>query len=179
MTEQSGAGSLESMCINGRAFVTNTPVIDVKSGADLRWYVFNLDLGTLWHNFHPHAQRWQWEHEHVDTRSLGPAESFVATTVAPDVLLPPCRERPIPPRELVEFNACAEYPVHCHVEHHMMSGMVALYGRASGSTQQEGVRGARLPVAGPLLRRAARHPCPEADHDRCAHTGGAGEAGRR
>jgi hypothetical protein len=94
-TTRSGrrAGPASPLARSGR---TNTPVIDVKSGARLRWYVFNLDLGTLWHNFHPHAQRWTWGAEHVDTRSLGPAESFVATTVGPDVLLPPCRERSIP-----------------------------------------------------------------------------------
>ena len=176
VTEQGGTGSLESMCVNGRAFVTNTPVIDVKSGARLQWYVFNLDLGTLWHNFHPHAQRWRWGHEQVDTRSLGPAESFVATTVGPDVLLPPCRERPIPPKELVEFEACAEYPVHCHVEHHMMSGMVALV-RTRQRLRLTKKEFAELGFLLPDHCCGGRHDirCPEADHDRCGHAGGAGE----
>lgn len=88
VTDRSGAG-LESMCINGRTFVGNTPTIVAKSGKLIRWYVFNLDLGVLWHNFHLHGQRWKWGHENVDTRSLGPAESFVADTVVPPVILSP------------------------------------------------------------------------------------------
>jgi FtsP/CotA-like multicopper oxidase with cupredoxin domain len=88
VTDRSGAG-LESMCINGRTFVGNTPTIVAKSGKLIRWYVFNLDLGALWHNFHLHGQRWKWGGENVDTRSLGPAESFVADTVVPPVILSP------------------------------------------------------------------------------------------
>ena len=88
VTDRSGAG-LESMCINGRTFVGNTPTIVAKSGKLIRWYVFNLDLGALWHNFHLHGQRWKWGNENVDTRSLGPAESFVADTVVPPVILSP------------------------------------------------------------------------------------------
>ena len=88
VTDRSGAG-LESMCINGRTFVGNTPTIVATSGTRIRWYVFNLDLGTLWHNFHLHGQRWKWGSENVDTRSLGPAESFVADTVVPPVILWP------------------------------------------------------------------------------------------
>ena len=88
VTDRTGAG-LESMCINGRSFVGNTPTIVAKSGRRIRWYVFNLDLGMMWHNFHLHGQRWKWGHENVDTRSLGPAESFVADTVVPPVILWP------------------------------------------------------------------------------------------
>lgn len=88
VTDRSGAG-LESMCINGRTFVGNTPTIVAKSGKLIRWYVFNLDFGALWHNFHLHGQRWRWGSENVDTRSLGPAESFVADTVVPPVILSP------------------------------------------------------------------------------------------
>lgn len=88
VTDRSGAG-LESMCINGRTFVGNTPTIVAKSGKRIRWYVFNLDLGMMWHNFHLHGQRWKWGTENVDTRSLGPAESFVADTVVPSVILSP------------------------------------------------------------------------------------------
>ena len=88
VTDRTGSG-LESLCINGRTFVGNTPTIVAESGKRIRWYVFNLDLGMMWHNFHLHGQRWQLGNETVDTRSLGPAESFVADTVVPPVLLWP------------------------------------------------------------------------------------------
>src|SRR5262245_5478609 len=163
------------MCVNGRTFVTNTPVIDVKSRARLRWYVFNLDFGTLWHNFHPHGQRWLWAGDPVDTRSLGPAESFVADTIAPDVLLPPCRREP-PYGELVDYDLCAEYPVHCHVEHHMMEGMVALL-RVRQSVSMTREQFEKLGFLLPDHCCGGRHDirCPDADHDRCAHASGAGE----
>jgi len=35
---------LDSMAINGRAFVGNTPIVAADTGARIRWYVFNLDL---------------------------------------------------------------------------------------------------------------------------------------
>jgi FtsP/CotA-like multicopper oxidase with cupredoxin domain len=88
VTERSGAG-LESFAINGRTFVGNTPTIVAEYGARVRWYVFNLDLSMVWHNFHLHGQRWRWGNEWVDTRSLGPAESFVADTIVPPVILQP------------------------------------------------------------------------------------------
>lgn len=88
VTERSGAG-LESFAINGRTFVGNTPTIVAESGTRVRWYVFNLDLSMVWHNFHLHGQRWRWGTEWVDTRSLGPAESFVADTIVPPVILEP------------------------------------------------------------------------------------------
>lgn len=80
---------LDSMAINGRAFVGNTPIIVANSGERIRWYVFNLDLSERWHNFHPHGQRFQFAGETVDTRSIGPAESFCVDTIVPDVILDP------------------------------------------------------------------------------------------
>ena len=88
VTERSGAG-LESFAINGRTFVGNTPTIVAEHGTRVRWYVFNLDLSMVWHNFHLHGQRWRWGTEWVDTRSMGPAESFVADTIVPPVILEP------------------------------------------------------------------------------------------
>ena len=88
VTDRTGAG-LESFCINGRTFVGNTPTIVAESGKRIRWYVFNLDLGMMWHNFHLHGQRWNSGGEMIDTRSLGPAESFVADSVVPPVILWP------------------------------------------------------------------------------------------
>jgi len=78
---------LDTYAINGRAYVGNTPTIVVGNGERIRWYVFNLDLGQNWHNFHTHGQRFRVGTETMDTRSLGPAESFVVDTIAPPVVL--------------------------------------------------------------------------------------------
>jgi plastocyanin len=80
---------LDSMAINGRAFVGNTPIVVAQSGQRIRWYVFNLDLGERWHNFHPHGQRFDVAGETMDARSLGPAESFCVDTIVPPVVLDP------------------------------------------------------------------------------------------
>ena len=98
---QAAAAAKESMCINGRSFIGNTPTIRAKAGRRIRWYVFNLDLGTLWHNFHVHGQRFRVGDEIMDTRSLGPAESFIADTVVPPVLLLPLK------------NDCLDHAAHC------------------------------------------------------------------
>jgi len=80
---------LASFTLNGRAFVGNTPTIVAESGKRIRWYVFNLDFGERWHNFHPHAQRFRVGSENHDVRSIGPAESFVVDTEVPPVVLLP------------------------------------------------------------------------------------------
>jgi plastocyanin len=77
---------LASFTLNGRAFVGNTPTILAESGKRIRWYVFNLDFGERWHNFHPHGQRFELAGETHDVRSIGPAESFVVDTEVPPVL---------------------------------------------------------------------------------------------
>ena len=89
---EAGGGALNSFALNGRTFVGNTPTIAAITGQRIRWYVFNLDFGEIWHNFHMHGMRWRWGHEIVDTRGLSPAESFVADTIAPPVILPPAPE---------------------------------------------------------------------------------------
>lgn len=118
VTERSGAG-LESFAINGRTFVGNTPTIVAEYGARVRWYVFNLDLSMVWHNFHLHGQRWRWGSEWVDTRSLGPAESFVADTIVPPVILQPvpleCECKPHEGQEDHHSSSTAseqEHPAH-------------------------------------------------------------------
>jgi len=175
VTEEGGAGSLESWCLNGRSFVGNTPIIEVKSGKRIRWYVFNLDLSPGWHNFHTHGQRWPWGHENVDTRSLGPAESFVADTRVPDVVLPPCRTKKPDVKELKEYHFCGDFPVHCHVEHHMMEGMVALV-RAQQHLALTGEEYGDLLFRPNHYCMPADHgghgACPHVDHDRCAIAGG-------
>ena len=84
-----GGDALESHAINGRTFVGNTPIVVAKTGKRIRWYVFNLDLSSEWHNFHVHGQRFRVGEENMDTRSIGPAESFVVDTIVPPVVLLP------------------------------------------------------------------------------------------
>lgn len=88
ITEACGT-ALASYALNGRSFVGNTPTIVARSGRRIRWYVFNLDLSATWHNFHLHGQRWRIGDQWMDVRSLGPAESFVADTIVPPVILLP------------------------------------------------------------------------------------------
>jgi plastocyanin len=123
-----GGDNLPSFCFNGRSFVGNTPTIVAHAGQRIRWYVFNLDLGMNWHNFHPHAQRWRFANQMVDVRSIGPAESFLVETEAPPVLLLPgefehCHH---PHKDAKEYHLRGDFLVHCHVEMHMMQGLVAL-----------------------------------------------------
>jgi len=84
-----GTAAMPSWCLNGRSFVGNTPTIVARSGKRIRWYVFDLDLSTQWHNFHVHGQRFRRGDERYDTRSLGPAESFMGDTIVPNVILTP------------------------------------------------------------------------------------------
>ncbi len=86
---EAATGTLLSYALNGRTFVGNTPIVVAQSGRRIRWYVFNLDLEMTWHNFHLHGARWRWAGDIVDTRGLSSAESFVADTVVPPVVLLP------------------------------------------------------------------------------------------
>lgn len=86
---EAAAETLPSYALNGRTFVGNTPIIVAASSRRIRWYVFNLDLEMTWHNVHLHGARWRWAGDAVDTRGLSPAESFVADTVVPQVVLLP------------------------------------------------------------------------------------------
>lgn len=91
-----GGGAL-TYCLNGRAFVGNTPTIEADTGQRLRWHVVNLDLGSVWHNFHPHSARWALPAPPVgaaDVHGLSPAEGFTADTIgacSPALALPPPR----------------------------------------------------------------------------------------
>lgn len=123
--------AIASHCINGRAFVGNTPTIVGRSGQRIRWYVFNLDTSTTWHNFHPHAMRWKFGGESIDIRSLGPAESFVVESEFPPVLLLTDEEEKAQdpehrPPDAKLYRLKGDFVFHCHVHHHMMNGMVGL-----------------------------------------------------
>ena len=172
-----GGDNLPSFCFNGRSFVGNTPTILAHSGQRIRWYVFNLDLGMNWHNFHPHAQRWQFADQTIDVRSIGPAESFVVETIAPPVLLlspdvekgqPPGR----PPRGAKEYHLRGDFLVHCHVEMHMMMGLVALL-RSHQTVWLTPKQAQELSEEIGLPLDPGDNACPVVQLDRCATaTGG-------
>jgi FtsP/CotA-like multicopper oxidase with cupredoxin domain len=174
---ESGGDSLPSFCFNGRTFTGNTPTVLARSGQRIRWYVFNLDLGMGWHNFHPHAQRWRFAGQEIDVRSIGPAESFTVETQAPPVLtLPPhiehTQHQPHRPKDAREFHLRGDFLVHCHVEMHMMQGLVALV-RSHQTVWLTATQEAELRATTGLPLDPGDNACPTVDLDRCANaTGG-------
>ncbi len=92
------------MTINGRAFPGNKNTQTAKIGDLVQWDV--LALGSEHHTFHIHGHRWMQNGEWIDTKTLGPAESFTFRF-----------------RE----DAKGTWLYHCHVETHMMAGMIGYY----------------------------------------------------
>jgi FtsP/CotA-like multicopper oxidase with cupredoxin domain len=93
------------MTINGRAFVGNTPVYKARVGEVVQWDV--LTIGDDFHTFHVHGHRWtQPDGTTRDTQVIGPAESF---------------------RVRWREDTPGTWLYHCHVESHMMNGMIAIY----------------------------------------------------
>ena len=99
------AAQLGFNTINGRAFVGNTPVYRAKVGEVVQWDV--LAIGSDFHTFHVHGHRWQQaDGTPRDTQTIGPAESF---------------------RIRWREDTPGTWLYHCHVEEHMMNGMIAIY----------------------------------------------------
>ena len=93
------------MTINGRAFVGNTPVFRARVGETVQWDV--LTLGDEFHTIHVHGHRWRGPDGAArDTQVVGPAESYKIRW-----------------RE----DAVGTWLYHCHVESHMMNGMIGIY----------------------------------------------------
>jgi plastocyanin len=165
-----GGDNLPSLCFNGRSFAGNTPTIVAHTGQRIRWYIFDLDLGTDWHNFHPHGQRWRFANETIDVRSIGPAESFVVETEAPPVLLLPsefehCYE---PHDDAKEYCLRGDFLVNCNTATHITQGLVALLRsiQTVHLTAKEAQEiGARIGL--PLHR--GDNSCPAIQLDRCAN----------
>jgi FtsP/CotA-like multicopper oxidase with cupredoxin domain len=125
-------GGTPTFCLNGRSMVGNTPTIEGAERERLRWYVFNLDLGSMWHNFHPHATRWQLPAPPggaSDVHALSPAESFVADTEIPTAVRLPCALDDLqcgPPPGACRVPVKGDFLFHCHLEEHMMGGLAGL-----------------------------------------------------
>jgi FtsP/CotA-like multicopper oxidase with cupredoxin domain len=92
------------MTIDGRAFVGNTPVFHAKVGDLVQWDV--MAMGSDFHTFHVHGHRWTTADGPRDTQTVGPAESF---------------------RIRWREDAPGTWLYHCHVEDHMMHGMIGIY----------------------------------------------------
>ncbi len=126
-----GGGAL-TYCLNGRAFVGNTPTIEADAGERLRWHVVNLDLGSVWHNFHPHSARWTLPAPPTgaaDVHGLSPAEGFTADTIVPAPVRLPCELEEMqcdPPEDACRVRVKGDFLFHCHLEEHMMAGLAGL-----------------------------------------------------
>jgi manganese oxidase len=90
--------------IDGRAFVGNSPVFTAFPGQLVQWDV--MAMGSEHHTFHVHGHRWLEHGTPVDTKTVGPAESFRIRW----------RERDP-----------GTWLYHCHVEAHMEQGMIGIY----------------------------------------------------
>lgn len=174
VTSKEGA-SLPTHCINGRGFVGNSPTIVAAAGQRIRWYVFNLDTGLNWHNFHPHAMRWEFAGENIDIRSIGPAESFVVDTRVPPVLLLSDEVKEIQdpdkrPEDARLFRLKGDFVFHCHVHHHLVNGMVGLVrARQSVWLTEEMAQAIEAETGLPL--DDGSNACPDVDTDRCSQQG--------
>ncbi len=171
---EAGGASRPSFCFNGRSFIGNTPTVVAHTGQKIRWYVFNLDLGMAWHNFHPHAQRWVFADETIDIRSIGPAESFVVETTAPPVLLLPehiehTQHKKHRHKSAKEYELRGDFLVHCHVEAHMMEGLAALV-RAHQTVWLTNAQRAELEQSVGLPLDPGGNACPAVAAGRCANT---------
>jgi FtsP/CotA-like multicopper oxidase with cupredoxin domain len=97
--------TLDFKTVDGRAFVGNTPVFHSKVGELIQWDV--LALGDDHHTFHVHGHRWEApDGSDIDTVTVGPAESF---------------------RIRWREDDPGTWFYHCHVEGHMMQGMIGIY----------------------------------------------------
>ena len=91
--------------IDGRAFVGNTPVFTSFVGQTVQWDV--MAMGSEHHTFHVHGHRWlDAGGVPMDTKTIGPAETFAIRW---------------------KEDAPGTWLYHCHVEAHMMAGMIGIY----------------------------------------------------
>jgi FtsP/CotA-like multicopper oxidase with cupredoxin domain len=90
--------------IDGLAFIGNTPTFHAKLGDLVQWDV--LALGDDTHSFHVHGHRWPTADGSRDVQVVSPASSF---------------------RFRWKEDKVGTWLYHCHVESHMMNGMIGLY----------------------------------------------------
>ncbi len=92
-------------CFSGYSYVGNTQTFHARVGDKIRWHIGAL--GVEFHVFHTHGHRW-----------LSPTGQFVDTTL-------------LGPSMATSFDITMDNPgkwlYHCHVNDHMMGGMVGMY----------------------------------------------------
>jgi plastocyanin len=169
------AAGMASYCFNGRTFVGNTPTILAHVGQRIRWYVFNLDLAEVWHNYHTHGQRWDFAGHTIDVRAISPAESFVVETVAPPVLLLPeeIQEHQAPgkrPKDAKPFTVKGDFLVHCHIEMHMGQGLAAIV-RSQDTLWLTPKQAAEIENETGIPLDPGDNSCPMVDMNRCQPPG--------
>jgi plastocyanin len=127
-----------STCINGRQYLGNTPTVISGPSTLMRFGV--VAMGSEFHTFHIHGHRWTLPgptgtnltqimqsaqigavSQFEDTRTFGPANSFVFTINESAPLAPGSFMRAGGPGPT---DAVGEWHMHCHVLMHMMSGMM-------------------------------------------------------
>jgi FtsP/CotA-like multicopper oxidase with cupredoxin domain len=89
--------------IDGLAFIGNTPTFRAEVGDLVQWDV--LALGDDTHSFHVHGHRWPTADGTRDVQVVSPASSF----------------------RFRWEDKVGTWLYHCHVETHMMNGMIGLY----------------------------------------------------
>lgn len=170
----SGGGGASNFCLNGRAFIGNTPTIEGNTGEKLRWYVFNMDLAGVWHNFHPHSVRWQLSAPPggaSDVHGLSPLESFVTDTEVPPAMRLPCALQEFqcePNLDACRVRLKGEFLFHCHIEEHMMAGLAGLV-RARQYIWINEALAKQIDVHLPY--DDGMNSCPRVDLTRCQHEG--------
>ena len=127
------------MCINGRKYLGNTPTM--VAGPETRMRFGVVGMGSDFHTFHIHGHRWIIPGPHgsdpgtiqgspldtpvsqfEDTRTFGPANSFVFTIEEGNGFM---RADPFTPGDAqAPPSPIGEWHMHCHVLMHMDLGMM-------------------------------------------------------
>jgi len=103
-----GSGFIASnirLTINGYIFA-NMPVMTMKKGDHVRWYVISLGNGFNFHTPHWHGNTVTVNGSRTDVLSLAPAQMITADMVPDNV---------------------GTWMYHCHLSDHMEAGMMAMY----------------------------------------------------
>jgi FtsP/CotA-like multicopper oxidase with cupredoxin domain len=103
-----GSGFVASnirLTINGYIFA-NMPVMAMKKGDHVRWYVISLGNGFNFHTPHWHGNTVTVNGSRTDVLSLAPAQMITADMVPDNV---------------------GTWMYHCHLSDHMEAGMMAMY----------------------------------------------------
>jgi hephaestin len=91
--------------INGYLF-SNGPLMTMRKGEHVRWYVMSIGIGFNFHTPHWHGNVVSVRGQYMDVLSIGPAQVVTADMV-PDMV--------------------GTWMFHCHLDDHMKGGMQTLY----------------------------------------------------